>query len=81
MTVSLGKELTKVTIDYYVGMTKEEAKKAIDQLGLKKVVYEEEHSSTVEKGRIIEQNINHGSEVVAETTTLIITVSLGPEDE
>lgn len=46
---------------------------------MKKVVYEEEYSSTVKKGEVMEQNFDNGAEVVAETTTLIITVSKGPE--
>lgn len=79
LTVSLGKALTKVTIGYYVGMDIDKAKEQIKDLNLKKVVYEEEYSSTVKKGEVMEQNFDNGAEVVAETTTLIITVSKGPE--
>lgn len=79
LTVSLGKALTKVTIGYYVGMDIDKAKEQIKDLNLKKVVYEEEYSTTVKKGEVMEQNFDNGAEVVAETTTLIITVSKGPE--
>ncbi|MCI8589857.1 MAG: protein kinase [Clostridiales bacterium] len=79
LTVSLGKALTRVPIGYYVGMDLKEAKKEIEKLNLKKVEYEEEYSSTVESGKVMAQNFNNGAEVVAETTTLIITVSKGPD--
>lgn len=80
LVVSIGEKLTYVTINNYVGMTKEEALKALEELKLNKVTVEEEFNDTVEKGKVISQSIGVDSEVIAQTASITITVSKGPEE-
>ena len=79
LIVSKGPVLSKITIGQYVGMTREEAEKAIKDCKFKNVVFEEEYSDTVDAGKVMEQNEPASTEVYAETTTLILKISKGPE--
>ena len=71
VVVSLGKNI--VTVPKVVGMTLEEATKTLEDLGLK-IETEEEYSSKVEAGYIIEQSIKEDEKIDAgETITLKVS--------
>ncbi len=75
--ISGGPELIKVM--RLAGLEVDEAKRMLDESGLKMEV-KEEHSDSVEKGKIIRQSPNANSEV-KEGTTIEVVVSLGPEEK
>lgn len=67
----------KVSVPRVVGMTEDEAKDALNKLGLGyKASYQA--SSTVEKGKVISQGTKEGTSVV-KNTTVTLTVSSGPD--
>ncbi len=71
-------EQTGVKVPNVLGMTYEEAKKALNDvgLGIKKV---EDYSSTYSEGLIFLQSVD-AHEYVSNNTTIIVTVSKGSED-
>lgn len=73
VVVSKGQEI--VTVPKVKGMKKDEAVKALEDLGLK-VEIVEETSKTVEEGYVIEQDVQENTEVNA-GSTVKITVSTG----
>ena len=61
-----------------LGLTLEQAKQTLDDKGFTKITVQEEHSETVAQGRVIRSNIVGGDRVDV-TTTIILTVSMGPK--
>ena len=61
-----------------VGLTESQAKQTLDDKGFKNVSSQEEYSETVAAGRVIRSNIVGGDRVDV-TTTIILTISAGPE--
>lgn len=74
MIVSLGPEMQDVIVPQLVGMTKEEAEKALIEKNLVPVI--EEKDSTAPVGEVVAQSINH-MEVVQPDTEITIYVSTG----
>ncbi|MBO5459831.1 MAG: Stk1 family PASTA domain-containing Ser/Thr kinase [Lachnospira sp.] len=67
----------KVSVPGVVGKTEDEAKEALNKLGLGyKPSYQP--STTVEKGKVIAQGTKEGT-LVAKNTTITLTVSSGPD--
>ena len=60
------------------GLTLELAKETLDGKGFKKITILEDYSETVAQGRVIRSNIVAGDRVDV-TTTIILTVSMGPK--
>ena len=61
-----------------VGLTESQARETLDDKGFKNVSVQEEYSETVASGRVIRSNIV-ASDRVDVTTTIILTISKGPE--
>ena len=61
-----------------VGLTLDQAQETLTGKGFSKITILEEHSETVAQGRVIRSNIVGGDRVDV-TTTIILTVSLGPK--
>ena len=61
-----------------VGLTESQARETLDGKGFKKVSVQEEYSETVASGKVIRSNIVGGDRVDV-TTTIILTISKGPE--
>jgi eukaryotic-like serine/threonine-protein kinase len=74
--VSTGKE--KVEVDDYVGKDFEEVSAELEEKGFT-VEKEEEYDDNEPSGTIIDQDPSPGEEVVAEETTITLTVSKGSE--
>lgn len=81
LVVSLGKRHSKITIPKFVGMTRKEVEKALEDYNFKKVTFVEEYNDTVEKGVVIAQSKEVGTELVAEVEVIKITISKGPDPE
>ena len=81
LVVSLGKRHSKITVPKFVGMTRKEAEKALEDYNFKKVTFVEEYHDTVEKDVVIAQSKDVGTELVAEVEVIKITVSKGPDPE
>ncbi|MBQ8697248.1 MAG: Stk1 family PASTA domain-containing Ser/Thr kinase, partial [Clostridia bacterium] len=81
LVVSLGKRHSKITVPKFVGMTRKEAEKALEDYNFKKVTFIEEYHDTVEKDVVIAQSKDVGTELVAEVEVIKITVSKGPDPE
>ncbi|MBR7178825.1 MAG: Stk1 family PASTA domain-containing Ser/Thr kinase [Oscillospiraceae bacterium] len=92
LSVEPGSELdvtTEITVYYssgeiieympnVIGLTEAQAKQTLEDKGFKNVSTQEEYSETVAAGRVIRSNIVGGDRVDV-TTTIILTVSAGPE--
>ena len=76
LKVSAGKDT--VTVGDYTGKTFDEAKAALQKLGIA-VEKKESYSDTVESGKVMEQSVAKGEKVVAKDTKMILTVSKGKE--
>ena len=61
-----------------VGLTEEQARQTLEDKGFNKITTQEEYSETVAAGRVIRANIVEGDRVDV-TTTIILTLSKGPE--
>ena len=61
-----------------VGLTESQAQETLDSKGFKKITVQEEYSETVASGKVIRSNIVGGDRVDV-TTSIILTVSKGPE--
>ena len=61
-----------------IGLTEEQARQTLDDKGFKKISVQEEYSPTVAEGRVIRSNIMGGDRVDV-STTIILTLSKGPE--
>jgi serine/threonine-protein kinase len=61
-----------------VGLTESQARETLDSKGFKKITVQEEYSETVASGKVIRSNIVGGDRVDV-TTSIILTVSKGPE--
>ena len=61
-----------------VGLTESQARETLDGKGFKKVSVQDEYSETVASGKVIRSNIVGGDRVDV-TTTIILTISKGPE--
>lgn len=73
--VSQGDVSEEVPMPSLVNKTKEEAQKALDEIGLV-AKFLEGHSDTVEEGRVIDQGIAEGT-IVGVGSTITLTVSVG----
>lgn len=80
ITVSNGKEYIEAVVPNLKGMTKKEAKKALEEAGLELGEVYEEYSDTVEKGKVIRQSTSPNT-TVNSGNTVDITISLGPEQK
>lgn len=80
ITVSNGKEYIEAVVPDLKGMTKKEAKKALEEAGLELGEVYEEYSDTVEKGKVIRQSTSPNT-TVNSGNTVDITISLGPEQK
>lgn len=84
MTVPTSKETTKpskkhVIMPSFIGLTHDEAVQKAIQTGVGAFVTSWEYNETVPKGKIIQQNIPEGKEVVADKSSRFeLTASLGP---
>ena len=76
LKVSAGKDT--VTVGDYTGKTFDEAKAALQKLGIA-VEKKESYSDTVESGKVMEQSVAKGEKVVAKDTKMVLTVSKGKE--
>ena len=76
LKVSAGKDTVKV--GDYTGKTFDEAKAALQKLGIA-VEKKESYSDTVESGKVMEQSVAKGEKVVAKDTKIVLTVSKGKE--
>lgn len=76
LKVSAGKDT--VEVGDYTGKTFDEAKAALQKLGIA-VEKKERYSDTVESGKVIEQSVAKGEKVVAKKTKIVLTVSKGKE--
>ncbi|MCR4720708.1 MAG: Stk1 family PASTA domain-containing Ser/Thr kinase [Lachnospiraceae bacterium] len=74
--VSLGPEITTVSVPSLLGMSRKEAKKALEDSFLILGNDSEDYSDAYGKGKICAQSISAG-EVVGKNTVINITVSLG----
>lgn len=74
LIISKGDGLTAVPNVIYEYF--EDAQEELQDLGFK-VIKKEIHSSTVEKGVVVEQNLFPGKKVVADKTKIVLTVSKG----
>ena len=61
-----------------VGLTESQARETLDSKGFKKITVQEEYSESVASGKVIRSNIVGGDRVDV-TTSIILTVSKGPE--
>ena len=61
-----------------VGLTESQARETLDSKGFRKITVQEEHSETVASGKVIRSNIVGGDRVDV-TTSIILTISKGPE--
>lgn len=76
LKVSAGKDT--VEVGDYTGKTFNEAKAALQKLGIA-VEKKESYSDTVESGKVMEQSVAKGEKVVAKDTKMVLTVSKGKE--
>ena len=76
LKVSAGKDT--VEVGDYTGKTFDEAKAALQKLGIA-VEKKESYSDTVESGKVMEQSVAKGEKVVAKDTKIVLTVSKGKE--
>ena len=76
LKVSAGKDT--VEVGDYTGKTFDEAKAALQKLGIA-VEKKESYSDTVESGKVMEQSVAKGEKVVAKDTKMVLTVSKGKE--
>ena len=79
LIVSQGPDTSDVEVPKLEDKTEEKAKEELAELGLTLKVIEERHSDTVEKGRIINQNIASGKSV-PRGTEIGVVISLGKEE-
>ena len=79
ITVSQGPELETVIMPNLVNMTRSEAEQQIDALHLTLVSVSPVHSDKIDEGRIVNQNVEPGTEVTAYSTKIYLQISLGPE--
>jgi len=76
--ISSGKLKTDVSMPNLIGMSEEEAKQALTDLGLVCKSVSEEYSDTVESGKVCYQSYTEGSSI-DEGTEIDLKLSLGPE--
>lgn len=74
--VSIGPEL--ISLNNLTNMTEEQVREYLDKNNLKMVVHKE-HSNTVEKGRVVRQSPETGTDL-EEGDTVEVYISLGPEE-
>lgn len=74
--VSLGEE--RVVLDDYTDYSYEDARAELSELGLR-VEREEAFSSSIAEGNVITQSLAAGEEVIPSESTIVLTVSSGPE--
>lgn len=80
LIVSQGTDTSEVEVPKLEDKTEERAKEELAELGLTLKVIEERNSDTIEKGRIINQNIASGKSV-PRGTEIGVVISLGKEPE
>ena len=78
IVISNGKLKTDVSMPGLIGMSEEQAKKTLDDMGLVCSSVSEEYSDTVENGKVCYQSYTEGA-TVDEGTEVSIKLSLGPE--
>lgn len=78
--VSQGSDTSDVEVPALKNKTEAQAKQELEELGLTLKVLEEKNSDTVEKGKIINQNIEAGKSV-PRGTEVGVTISLGKKEE
>lgn len=76
LSVSSGK--STITMPDYTGYSLAQVKKSVAIQKFKSVTYKEQEHSSIEKGKVISQNIEAGEDVSPADTKLIIIVSKGP---
>lgn len=76
--ISSGKLKTDVSMPNLIGMSEEDAKQALTDLGLVCKSVSEEYSDTVESGKVCYQSYTEGSSI-DEGTEIDLKLSLGPE--
>lgn len=80
LTVSLGKEETKITVPDLAYYTEEEAKVQLSRIGLELGNVTKQNSDVVAKGQIMKQSIDAKKKVKA-GTAIDVTVSAGVDEE
>lgn len=78
IVISKGQMKTDVSMPKLIGMSEEEAKKALSDLGLICKSVSEEYSDTIENGKVCYQSYTEGANL-DEGTEVSIKLSLGPE--
>lgn len=79
LIISQGTDTSDVEVPKLEDMTEERAKETLAELGLVLKVLDERNSDTVEKGRIINQNIESGKKV-PRGTEIGVVISAGKEE-
>lgn len=79
VTLFVSKGPPKQAVNEYVGYQKSTVQSMLQNIHYKNVKYIKLSSSSVPEGQIIKQSPKAGSNVVPEETTLVLTVSSGPE--
>lgn len=79
IVVSAGTETSHPMVPYVVGMAQEDAERRLSGANLITKV-ELEKSNVESKGKVLKQSIDHGT-LVAEKSTITITVGAGPEGD
>lgn len=77
--ISKGKETKTTTVPNLTNSTEAEALKKLKDAGLTGAKSSSEHSDNVEKGKVISQSHNYGTQV-EEGTKVTFVISLGPEE-
>ena len=78
IVISNGKLKTDVSMPGLIGMTEEQAKKVLSDMGLVCGSVSEEYSDTVENGKVCYQSYTEGANI-DEGTEVSLKLSLGPE--
>lgn len=66
-----------ISMPNYVGMTEEQVKKSVEDIGFKNVTFEKSESDEYEEGKVMHQSIDAGEKVTPKKTNLIIKISTG----
>lgn len=66
-----------ISMPNYVGMTEEQVKKSVEDIGFKNVMFEKSESDEYEEGKVMHQSIDAGEKVTPKKTNLIIKISTG----
>lgn len=78
LKVSSGKET--VEMPNYLGMTETQVKNSIEKIGFKNIIFEKGESDEYAEGKVMEQSVVAGKEIVPKDTSVTITISTGSKE-